>query len=124
MPRPTTILLLPADKPKISQLIFFLLGCLTTLAFAPFGLSLVVPLVLVPFLYVCLTNSPQDSAKHGFWFGFGLFLSGTYWIYISVHVFGNAALWIALPQAGCPNGWAQNSRDVSMASHDSVFLSL
>ena len=28
--------------------------------------------------------------------GFGLFLTGTYWIYISVHVYGNAALWIAV----------------------------
>jgi apolipoprotein N-acyltransferase len=96
MPRPTTLLLLPADRPRISQLIFFVLGCLTTLAFAPFGLSLLVPIVLLPFLYVCLTNSPRDSGKHGFWFGFGLFLTGTYWIYISVVVFGQAPVWIAL----------------------------
>ena len=96
MPRPTTILLLPADRPKLSQLIFFLIGCLTTLAFEPFGLSLLVPLVLIPFLYVCLTNSPKDSAKHAFWFGFGLFLSGTYWIYISVVIYGNAHISIAL----------------------------
>ncbi len=67
-----------------------------TTAFAPFGLSLLVPLLLLPFLYVCLTNSPRDSAKHAFWFGFGLFLSGTYWIYISVVVFGQAPVWIAL----------------------------
>ena len=72
------------------------MGCLTTLAFAPFGFSLLVPLVLVPFLYVCFTNSPRDSAKHAFWFGFGLFLTGTYWIYISVVVFGQAPIWIAL----------------------------
>jgi apolipoprotein N-acyltransferase len=96
LPRPTTLLLLPADRPRISQLIFFVLGCLTTLAFAPFGWSLLVPIVLVPFLYVCLTNSPRDSAKHAFWFGFGLFLTGTYWIYISVVVFGQAPVWIAL----------------------------
>ncbi len=96
MPRPTTILLLPADRPRISQLIFFVLGCLATLAFAPFGWSLLIPVVLLPFLYVCLTNSPRDAARHGFWFGFGMFLTGTYWIYISVHVFGQAPLWIAL----------------------------
>jgi apolipoprotein N-acyltransferase len=87
---------LPADRPRISQLIFFIMGCMTTLAFAPFGLSLIVPIVLVPFLYVCLTNSPRDSARHAFWFGFGLFLTGTYWIYISVAVFGQAPIWIAL----------------------------
>lgn len=96
MPRPTSILLLPADRPKLSQFVFFLLGCLTTLAFAPFGLSLLIPIVLVPFLYVCFTISPRDAAKHGFWFGFGLFLTGTYWIYISVVVFGQAPVWIAV----------------------------
>lgn len=95
MAREPSILLLPADRPRTSQLVFFVLGCLTTTAFAPFGLSLLVPLLLLPFLYVCLTNSPRDSARHGFWFGFGLFLSGTYWIYISVVVFGQAPVWIA-----------------------------
>ena len=96
MAREPSLLLLPADKPRVSQLIFFVLGCVATLAFAPFGWSILVPLVLVPFLYVCLTNSPRDSAKHGFWFGFGMFLTGTYWIYISVAVFGQAPIWIAL----------------------------
>jgi len=91
-----SILLLPADRPRISQLIFFVLGCLTTTSFAPFGWSLLAPLLLLPLLYVCLTNSPRDSAKYAFWFGFGLFLTGTYWIYISVVVFGQAPVWIAL----------------------------
>ena len=96
MAREPSILLLPADRPRLSQLIFFLLGCLTTLAFAPFEWSLLVPLVLLPFLYVCLTNAPRDAGKHGFWFGFGLFLTGTYWIYISVVIFGEAPAWIAI----------------------------
>jgi apolipoprotein N-acyltransferase len=94
--REPSILLLPADRPRISRLIFFILGCLTTLAFAPFEWSLLIPIALLPFLYVCLTNSPRDSAGHAFWFGFGLFLTGTYWIYISVVVFGHAPVWIAL----------------------------
>jgi len=93
--REPSILLLPADRPRVSQLIFFVLGCLTTLAFEPFGWSLLPILVLLPFLYVCLTNSPRDSGKHAFWFGCGLFLTGTYWIYISVVIFGNAPAWIA-----------------------------
>jgi apolipoprotein N-acyltransferase len=94
--REPSILLLPADRPRVSQLIFFVLGCLATTAFEPFGMSLLVPLLLLPFLYVCLTNSPRDAAKHAFWFGFGLFLSGTYWIYISVVVFGKAPVWVAV----------------------------
>jgi len=90
------IFLIPADKPAVSRFIAFVLGAATTLAFAPFGLSIVAPLLLIPLLYICLTVSPRDAAIHAFWYGFGLFLTGTYWIYISVHVFGNAALWIAL----------------------------
>lgn len=73
-----------------------MLGCLMTTAFAPFGWYLLVPFLLLPFLYVCLTSAPRDAAKHAFWFGFGLFLTGTYWIYISVAVFGRAPVWIAL----------------------------
>lgn len=90
------IFLLPADWPRLSRLVAFLLGAATTLAFAPFGLSLLLPLVMVPLLYVAVTVAPRDAAGHFFWYGFGLFLTGTYWIYISVHVFGNAPLWIAL----------------------------
>ena len=90
------ILLLPADRPGLSRVIAFLLGAATTLAFAPFGWSLISQLLLIPLLYVCLTAAPRDAGGHTFWFGFGLFLTGTYWIYISVHVFGNAAVWIAV----------------------------
>ena len=90
------IFLIPADRPRLSRFIAFIAGAATTLAFAPFGWSLLAPLLLLPLLYVCLTVAPRDAAGHTFWYGFGLFLTGTYWIYISVHVFGNAALWIAI----------------------------
>lgn len=90
------LLTLPADRPRWSQLVFFLLGCLTTTAFAPFARELLLPLVLLPLLYVILTLSPRAAAKHAFWFGFGLFLCGTYWIYISVVIFGSAPVWIAI----------------------------
>lgn len=88
--------LLPADRPALTRLIAFVLGSGMSLSFAPFELSLLAPLLLLPLLFVCMNVSPRDAAAHAFWFGFGMFLTGTYWIYISVHVFGNAALWIAL----------------------------
>ena len=88
--------MLPADRPGLSKLLFFVLGCMTTLTFAPFEWSLLLPLILLPFLYVCLTIAPRDAGKHAFWFGVGLFLSGTYWIYISVVIYGGAPTWIAL----------------------------
>ena len=89
-------MLLPADRPALSRLIAFIIGAAMSLSFAPYGLSLLAPLLLLPLLYVCMNVSPRDAGAHAFWFGLGMFLTGTYWIYISVHVFGNAPLWIAL----------------------------
>jgi apolipoprotein N-acyltransferase len=86
----------PADRPWTSRGILFLLGCLMTTAFAPFGMSLLLPVLLLPLLYVYLSVSPRDAGWLSFYFGFGLFLSGTYWIYISVVIFGEAPAWIAL----------------------------
>ncbi len=89
------ILLLPADRPRLSRLVAFMLGSAMSLGFAPFGWSLLLPLLLLPLLYICKMVSPRDAGGHAFWFGLGMFLAGTYWIYISVHVFGDAAPWIA-----------------------------
>ena len=91
-----SVLQWPADRPWTTRGILFLLGCLSTTAFAPFGLSLLAPILLLPLLYVCLSASPRDAGWLGFSFGFGLFLSGTYWIYISVVIFGEAPAWIAV----------------------------
>ena len=93
---PHFIYLFPADRPALSRLVVFLLGAAMSLGFAPFGWSLLAPFLLLPLLFVCLITSPRDAQAHAFWFGFGMFLTGTYWIYISVHVYGQAALWIAL----------------------------
>jgi apolipoprotein N-acyltransferase len=72
------------------------LGSLLTTAFAPFGFSWLVPVLLLPLLYVIFSVSPRDAGWLSFFFGFGLFLSGTYWIYISVVIFGEAPAWIAV----------------------------
>jgi apolipoprotein N-acyltransferase len=80
----------------VSRAIFFGLGCLFTTVFEPFGLWPLAPVILLPFLYVCLTMSNRAAAQHGFWFGIGLFLCGTYWIYLSVTGPGNAPSWIGV----------------------------
>ncbi len=96
MSRFASILSLPAERPLLSQFVFFGLGGLTTAAFAPFGWYLLVPFLLLPILYACLNIAARDAAKLAFCFGFGLFLTGTYWIYISVAIFGQAPVWMAL----------------------------
>ena len=75
---------------------FFFLGALLIVSFAPFGWNLLAPFLLLPLLYGFLVSSPRTAAAYGFWFGAGLFLAGTYWFYISIHVFGQAPLILAI----------------------------
>ena len=83
-------------SPRAADLGFLLCGVVLTGAFAPFGLWFLAPFCAIPLLLSALRFSPRKSARHGFFFGVGLFASGTYWIYVSVHVFGQAPLVIAL----------------------------
>jgi len=85
-----------ARNPRQAKLAFFLLGALLMLSFAPFGWYPLAPVLLLPLLQSFLVSTPRTAAAHGFWFGAGLFLTGTYWLYISVHVFGQAPLVLAI----------------------------
>lgn len=71
-------------------------GSMMTLAFAPLGGWALAPVFVVPVLTLCLYAPPRTAARYAFWFGVGLFLFGTYWVHISIHVFGQAPLWLAL----------------------------
>jgi len=71
-------------------------GAACSLAFSPTGL---VPLaVACPAALFLLWEDagPRRAAWLGLAYGTGLFVSGTYWIYTAVHVFGKAPTWLAL----------------------------
>jgi apolipoprotein N-acyltransferase len=73
-----------------------LAGALLSLAFAPVGawpLSIACPAALV---WLWQGAAPRDAARLGFAFSFGTFAAGTYWLYVSIHGFGQAPLWVAL----------------------------
>jgi apolipoprotein N-acyltransferase len=70
-------------------------GMLLTLAFAPFNLF---PLAVIsPALLLCLwlDISPGRAFFRGWLFGLGFFGSGVYWIYNSIHVYGNASVFLS-----------------------------
>ncbi len=66
------------------------------LSFAPFGFYPLAPLLLIPLLHVFRMSRPKQAFQLGFAFGAGLFLAGTYWLYVSIHVFGQAPLFLAI----------------------------
>jgi apolipoprotein N-acyltransferase len=71
-------------------------GALLALAFAPAGawpLAMLCP----AFLMLCWERaSPRAAAWRGFLFTSGTFLAGTYWLYHSIHLIGQAPVWVAL----------------------------
>lgn len=74
----------------------FPVGIALAAAFAPLGLA---PLaVLCPaFLFLAWEGAtPRAAAWRGFLFTGGTFLAGTYWLYNSIHLVGQAPIWIAL----------------------------
>ena len=85
-------------KLKGRLLVALALGGLLPLAFAPFG---VFPLaILLPAGLIWLLDgaaSRRQGFSIGFVFAFAGFLGGLYWLYISLHTFGNAPLVLAIP---------------------------
>ncbi len=71
-------------------------GALLACAFAPLGwwpLAVLCPAVL---MWLWQGATPRRAACLGFWFNAGTFAAGTYWLYISIHIFGAAPVWVAM----------------------------
>jgi len=74
----------------INSLTLFLLGALCVLGFAPFYFYPASILSLIGLFYFWHQDyTPKQAATKGFIYGLGLFTTGIYWIYISLHDFGN-----------------------------------
>ncbi|MFO1427866.1 MAG: apolipoprotein N-acyltransferase [Steroidobacteraceae bacterium] len=71
-------------------------GALLSFAFAPWEwwpLALLCPAVLV---WLWEGAAPRRAALLGFCFNTGTFAVGTWWLYVSIHGFGQAPVWLAL----------------------------
>ena len=74
-----------------------LAGAALSFAFAPFNqwwLAVVAPAVLM--LLWGHAPDARTGARLGFWFGLGLYAAGTWWLYISIRIFGEAPIVVAL----------------------------
>ena len=70
-------------------------GALLACAFAPlqwWPLAVLCPAVL---MVLWQGATPRQAAWIGFWFNCGTFAAGTYWLYISIHIFGEAPVYVA-----------------------------
>ncbi len=88
-----------SEAPKIFRLLAqtlhdksalwaFILGATTVLGFAPFSLFLVPILTCALLFFILQAQSPKNTFITSFAFTFGLLITGTSWIYVSLHDFG------------------------------------
>lgn len=93
-------------------------GVLLTLACAPFDLFPLALLSSALLIYLWLDTSKEQAFRYGFYYGLGLFGSGVYWIFISMHTYAElpaiaagalTALFIAcLALFPATHGWLLN----------------
>lgn len=83
---------------KLSRLDAFALlaGAVLPFAFAPFYFSVIGLLSPAVLLLIFQTSSPKQAAKQGLLYGLSFFTVGISWVYISVHVYGQAPIPLAL----------------------------
>ncbi len=80
---------------KNDFLLSFIAGCLCTIAFAPFNFF-IMAVVSISLFYLILERN--EAKKNIFWvgfaYGFGYFLTGVYWIAISLMVDADSFAWL------------------------------
>lgn len=86
----------PLHHPFTARLLAALSGCISVAGFAPlyFYPATIIGIAML-FLLWQLAENRRQAAWLGFFFGLGLFNTGIYWIYISLHDFGGMPWWMA-----------------------------
>ncbi|MEK1907836.1 MAG: apolipoprotein N-acyltransferase, partial [Pseudomonas sp.] len=70
-------------------------GAITPLALAPFDIWPLAILSIALFYLGLRQVNPRQALARGWCYGFGLFLGGTSWIYVSIHDYGAASMPLA-----------------------------
>ncbi|MEM1264242.1 MAG: apolipoprotein N-acyltransferase [Pseudomonadota bacterium] len=71
-------------------------GLTLPFAFSPFSLWWLAPIIVAWTTWLWSGMARRAAFRAGYLFGFAAFVFGTYWIYISVAVFGQAPVWLAI----------------------------
>ncbi len=83
-------------NPRLAILGALLLGVVAAAGFAPVSVSLATIISIAMLWQIWSKSTPRVAAAAGFAFGFGLFSTGTYWLYTAVHGVGKVPVPVAL----------------------------
>lgn len=85
---------------RLLPLLMLGLGLLTPLSFAPFGLWPVALLTAGLAAELLREHTAKRTAWLAWCFGFGLWVYGSSWLYVSIHDYGYTPPWLAIPMVG------------------------
>ena len=85
-------------KTSLIQYIFLgFIGALSTLAFSPFDIKLVIPLTLIVLIYSVVNSTNFVNAlKLTLSWGMGYWISGTGWLIVSIYYYGNTNIVVSI----------------------------
>lgn len=86
----------PLTHNRSAYLLAAFAGAANVFAFDPFGVVFIPFLTVAILLRLLALATPARAAKIGFAYGAAWFAGGMYWLYISLHVFGEAPAILAL----------------------------
>ena len=75
---------------RIKLILVLAAGALMPLAYAPFSIFVLAPVCLAVLVLTWSGATPRQAFALGYVYGFASFLVGMYWLYVSIHIFGNA----------------------------------
>lgn len=90
----------PKPSTRVATLLALIAGALVPLAFAPFDLWPLAILALVTLALLLHRQSGLSAFWRALWFGIGLYGVGASWVFISIHVHGNASVPLAALMTG------------------------
>ena len=83
-------------SPLASYIFLGLVGGLSTLAFSPFNIKLIIPFTLATLIYSTVdSRNIIDACKRTFSWGLGYWMCGTGWLIVSIHYYGNTDIIIS-----------------------------
>jgi apolipoprotein N-acyltransferase len=83
--------------PFIQYIFLGLIGALSTLAFSPFDIKLIIPFTLAVLIYSTVNSSNFiDALKRAFSWGLGYWMGGTGWLIVSIYYYGNTNIIISI----------------------------
>ena len=83
--------------PLIQYVFLGFIGALSTLAFSPFNIKLVIPSTLAVLIYAVINSTNfVHSLKLAMFWGMGYWISGTGWLIVSIYYYGNTNIIISI----------------------------